>query len=84
MGALITLYSKENCCLCEDMQSQLAGCLPPGIELIVVKINGQPELEQAYGARVPVLTANDKEICEGRLDKAALARTLDETGTKTV
>ena len=35
-------------------------------------IDNEPELEQRYGSKVPVLTSNEKILCKYFLDPAAL------------
>lgn len=39
----------------------------------VVEVGGNPDLERAYGARVPVLVVGGREVAAGRIDAAALA-----------
>ncbi len=67
------LYSRSNCPLCEDMEDELR----PFIEKynIIVKrqyIDNEPELEQRYGSKVPVLTLDEKTLCEYFLDPESL------------
>ena len=69
----LILYSRSSCPLCESMEDELR----PFIEKykIIVKrhyIDNEPELEQRYGSKVPVLTSNEKILCEYFLDPAAL------------
>ena len=75
MGAPLELilYSRSSCPLCESMEDELR----PFIEKykIIVKrhyIDNEPELEQRYGSKVPVLTSNEKVLCEYFLDPEAL------------
>ena len=54
----LTLYSRLDCHLCEDMHTQLPLYLEgTGLELNVVYIDDEPVLEQKYGTLVPVLEA---------------------------
>lgn len=65
-----TVYGRADCSLCERMLDELVELLGPqaaaGVQ--VVDIEGQPELERRYGARIPVLTADDEFVCAYRLD----------------
>jgi hypothetical protein len=65
-----TVYSRADCSLCERMFEELAELLGPqaATAVQVVDIEGQPELERRYGARLPVLTADDEFVCAYRLD----------------
>lgn len=73
--ARLQLYSRANCCLCDDMQAQLvaAGVVLEDIEIL--DVDQRPEWRALYGARVPVLLANDVEIASGRLTFETLAET---------
>lgn len=65
-----TVYSRADCSLCERMIEELAELLGPeaAAAVQVVDIDGQPELEQRYGTRIPVLTADGEFVCAYRLD----------------
>ena len=65
-----TVYSRADCSLCERMLDELAGLLGPeaAAAVQVVDIDGQPELENRYGPRIPVLTADGEFVCAYRLD----------------
>lgn len=43
----------------------------------LVKIDGNIELEQRYGARVPVLVAGNRELCQGKLNHSAVSNFLN-------
>lgn len=73
-----TLYSRSNCPLCEAMEDELR----PFIKKynITVKrryIDNEPELEQRYGTKVPVLTHDEKTLCEYFLDPEPLLSAID-------
>jgi hypothetical protein len=65
-----TVYSRADCSLCERMLDELAGLLGPeaAAAVQVVDIDGQPELKNRYGTRIPVLTADGEFVCAYRLD----------------
>ena len=71
------LFSRCNCPLCEAMEEELR----PYIKqyAITVKrqyIDNDPVLEQRYGSKVPVLTLEDKTLCEYYLNPEALLTVL--------
>jgi glutaredoxin len=79
MSRKLTLYSRKDCCLCDDMKSviaEVAAKIP--IEVEVVDVDGSDELREKFGNKVPVLfidgrkafkyrvTAKDLQRCIGR------------------
>ena len=71
--ALLTLFGRSNCHLCEDMQRALQDIRKAiSFELSVVDIDADPVLAEKYGEFVPVLMAGDTEICHYYLDPQAL------------
>jgi hypothetical protein len=65
---LWTVYSRPECGLCDELITELAPLLGPADRVSVVDISGDPELEQRYGQRVPVLLADGEFVCCWRLD----------------
>ena len=80
------LYGRENCHLCDEMLSELEPLLQAtGYKCHTVKVDGDPELEQRYGARVPVLVGSGgRELCQFKLDRKAVTTyiSLGITGGK--
>lgn len=75
MPAQLTIYIREGCHLCDDMEQALRECASElAFEACRVPIDNNTELEQAYGAKVPVLVCGDEEICHYFLDMQALRR----------
>jgi hypothetical protein len=73
------LYSSETCHLCHDFKQRLESLLQGhGHRCRVVNIDGDPELTHRYGARLPVLVAGSREICELGFDEAAITRFIKE------
>jgi glutaredoxin-like protein DUF836 len=67
------LYTSKECQLCQEMQDVLENILPArGFSCHIVDIEGDAELKHRYGARLPVLVAGSREICEARIDLEAL------------
>lgn len=71
--ASLTLYTRSNCALCEDILRQLAGYQQRHHFLLsVVDVDSDSYLQLRYGERVPVLAAGDQEICHYTLNEALL------------
>ena len=74
----LTLYSKPDCPLCDELKVELARVdLGRPVALEVVDITGDAKLSELYGKRIPVLAAAGKPIAEGRLDVHALRRAFE-------
>ncbi|MCD5364176.1 glutaredoxin family protein [Chromobacterium aquaticum] len=77
----LTLYFREYCSLCHQMLAELQPWRERyGFELDVVDVDADPELERRFNELVPVLMADEAEICHWHLDQAALAAHLGEIG----
>ena len=58
----LVLYSRKDCCLCEDMKAvinRLARKMPLSLEEI--DVDTSTELRNAYGEQVPVLYINGRK-----------------------
>ena len=70
---LLTLYYREGCHLCEDLEQQLPELLEPDTyRLEKVDIDENERLRESYNVRVPVLNCDGVEVCEHFLDLEAL------------
>jgi len=74
----LTLLHREDCGLCEEMQSELellgrTRTLPP---LELVDVDSDPELARRHGLNVPVLLLDGTVVCRHRLDAPELLRLL--------
>jgi glutaredoxin len=67
------LYTRQGCCLCEQARELL---LAYGFEPTLVDIDRHPDLIEAYGDCVPVVTLNGKLRFRGRVNKSLLLRLL--------
>jgi len=75
----LTLYYREGCHLCEDLEQQLSELLEPdSYHLLKVDIDEDEALRRAYNVRVPVLKCEDQEVCEHFLDLEALRNALEQ------
>jgi hypothetical protein len=74
----LTLLTREECGLCEQMLSELHAlgqrhALPP---VRLLDVDSDPQLKRRYGLKVPVLLLDDVPVCSVRLDAAELLRAL--------
>ena len=72
MPVPLTLYTRHPCPLCEDLVARLAG-LP--LDITEVDVDGDRDLSERYGLRIPVLVDGDGNlVAEGRIDAEGLRR----------
>jgi len=77
---LLTLYYREGCHLCEDMEQQLQELLDPeSFRLQRRDIDEDPALQNLYNVRVPVLECAGVELCEHFLDLQAVSDALQRS-----
>jgi len=69
----LTLYIRQGCHLCEEMEHQIHELLEPGsYQLTLTDIDADEDLKTRYNEWVPVLNHAEKEICHHFLDLKAL------------
>ena len=73
----LTLYGRADCHLCHEMRAVVVavGREWP-LELEEVDVEGDPALEAAYGAEIPVLCVNGRKAFKHRVDVRALRARL--------
>ena len=70
---VLTLYSREWCHLCHDMEEGLARLQREvRFDLEIFDVDADPVLEARFDERVPVLEGDGKELCHYFLDEAAV------------
>ena len=75
----LTLYSRADCHLCDEMRSALEPyLLRHSLDLECVDIDRDPDLRHLHGARVPVLALDGEELCHWFLDEEALLSRLED------
>lgn len=73
----LTLFYRDGCHLCEDMEQQLEELLDEGsYTLERIDIDENPTLKEAYNVRVPVLSCEEVDLCEHFLDLEAVRGAL--------
>ena len=73
----LTLYSRKDCCLCEEMKGvvrQVAGRLP--LEMEEIDVDSAPDLQEKYGNEVPVLFINGRKAFKYRVTVSELRNRL--------
>lgn len=77
MSKALTLYTRADCPLCEDMAGEVGALIAPaGHRLVPLDVDADPALKARYGWDVPLLFDGDAEICRHRLDLPALREWL--------
>jgi glutaredoxin len=76
--ALVTVYTREGCHLCDDALGALERLRAElGFELRAVDIEGDDALHRAYLERIPVIALDGEELYDYFLDEQDLRRRLD-------
>lgn len=72
-----TLYTRKDCCLCEEMK-KVIGDVAARVPLTVqeIDVDGSPDLQEKYGTEVPVLFINGRKACKYRTTVAELKKKL--------
>jgi len=74
---VLTLFYRESCHLCEDLEWQLEQLLEHGSYCLRrVDIDNDPVLRERYNERVPVLVHGETELCHHFLDLQAVRQAL--------
>jgi glutaredoxin len=77
MNHKLTLYSRQDCCLCDEMKAiilEVALTIP--VDLEVIDVDGSAELREKFGNDVPVLFVDGRKAYKYRVTESALARRL--------
>ncbi|HEY1370912.1 MAG TPA: glutaredoxin family protein [Candidatus Binatia bacterium] len=82
MTAALTLYTRKDCCLCDEMKAAVeAAAKRIAISLEEIDVDSSPEFAARYGAEVPVLFINGRKAFKYRVAEKELERRLRaETG----
>jgi glutaredoxin len=73
MSASFTLYTRAGCHLCERVEDLVAVHAP---ECRLVDVDTAPNLQQAYGLRVPVFVCGDRVLLEGQIEERDLIQAI--------
>jgi glutaredoxin len=79
VSALLELYGRAGCCLCDDARERLEELAPQlGFALVERDIESDERLLRAYLERIPVIVLDGEELCDLRLDEGRLRARLEE------
>ena len=78
MSWRITLYTRKDCCLCEEMKEVVQKVLAEiPLEVEEIDVDGVPDLKEKYGNEVPVLFINGRKAFKYRATEKELKRKLE-------
>jgi glutaredoxin len=81
MNAKLTLYTRKDCCLCDEMKDvvrRVSRKIP--IDLDEIDVDGLPELRDEFGNEVPLLFIDGRKAFKYRVTEKALANRLKKNG----
>ena len=75
----LTLLTRPECGLCEEMQHALRALAArvPLPQVAIVDVDSDPALSRRYGLKIPVLLLDSVPVCSHRFDAAELLRLLN-------
>ena len=76
---VLTLYTRHNCALCEDMLYTLndfSDDLSYSVSLIDIDVDSDSTTREQYNDLVPVLKLGNEEVCHHFFDREALIQSL--------
>jgi glutaredoxin len=77
MTPKLTLYSRRDCCLCDEMKTVIEQVAArTALQLVEIDVDSDDELKAKYGSEVPVLFIDGRKAFKYRLTAAALTRKL--------
>jgi glutaredoxin len=77
MNHKLTLYSRQDCCLCDEMKAiirEVALTIP--LDLEVIDVDDSAALREKFSDEVPVLFVDGRKAFKYRVTESALARRL--------
>ncbi len=81
--ALVRLYGKPGCHLCEDALAAVQRVRAERtFDLEEVDVSLDPVLHRRYGERIPVLEVGGEELSEYYVDEAVLREALDRVNSR--
>lgn len=78
--SVLTVYTAQGCCLCDDARAQLDVLAPElGLEVDWVYIDGVPELEEQWREQLPAGVYEGRKVFKYRVDAELLRRRVQKT-----
>lgn len=81
MSRTITVYSREDCHLCAEALAtvrEVAASVDAAVAVETVDVDGDPDLRERYGDRVPYVLVDGEPAAKVRVDPADLRARLEE------
>jgi len=81
MNAKLTLYTRKDCCLCDEMKAvvrRVSEKIP--IDLDEIDVDGLPDIRDKFGNEVPVLFIDGRKAFKYRVTEKALGNRLRKNG----
>lgn len=73
----VVVYTRQGCHLCDDAIAVVQEvCAQRGEQFVTVDIDADPDLVNAYGMEIPVVTVDGVKIARFRIAPRALIRAL--------
>jgi glutaredoxin len=73
----LTLYSRRDCCLCEEMKAVIQRVASRvALRLEEIDVDSSPELQERYGHEVPVLFIDERKAFKYRVTRKELEKRL--------
>jgi glutaredoxin len=73
----LTLYSRKDCCLCEEMKAVIGEvALEIPLDIEEIDVDSSPALQEKYGNEVPVLLIGGRKAFKYRLTARELSKRL--------
>ena len=76
----LVVYSRRGCHLCEELMDSLLPLVRGLAEVEVRHVDERADWQRSFGERIPVVTLDDKPICQYRLDRDAVQRAIGMSG----
>jgi glutaredoxin len=77
MSQKLTLYSRRDCCLCEEMKAVIRRVASRvALQLEEIDVDTSPELQERYGNEVPVLFIDERKAFKYRVTRKELEKKL--------
>ena len=79
MSAGITLYTRKDCCLCDDMKNIVAQVASEtAAEVQEIDVDSSLELQEQFGSEVPILFINGRKAFKYRVGARELKERLEK------
>ena len=77
MTPRLTLYSRRDCCLCDEMKAVIKAVgAKIAVDIEEIDVDSSAQLQEQFGREVPVLFIDGRKAFKYRLTAASLAKKL--------